>query len=450
MSSLPPPLPALRRATRWRWVLWGVLAGGFLLVNFHRVSTAVLSEALAREFDTTGAELGFLHAAFFYIYAALQLPSGLLADRLGSRRVAAAGLLVMSVGVVGFAVSGSFPAAFLSRAVVGLGGSVLFVATLRFLANWYRPREFATMTGLTVAAAGVGGVLATTPLALAVEATGWRDSMLAAGLVGFAFTLGVALLVRDRPSTAGFEPVDGVTPPEGLPDLGTVAANTRRVLGAPSTWLLGFVLFFLLGTNFTVLGLWGVPYIVHLYDVSVPRASNYVLLGNLGLLLGAPAVGWLSDRVGRRVPLVFAAVLAFTLSYAVILLTVTPPLAVVGAVLFVANFTVGGNVLLYAVVKERHAAAASGTVTGTINSIGYFGAAVFPAAMGGALDAFWTGETVAGARIYTTLGYRVAFGIATLSGLLSLSCLAWFHLRYARGPVAEEPASGTDPEPVED
>jgi len=431
-------------------VLWAALAGGFLLVNFHRVSTAVLSESLARTFDTTGAELGFLHASFFYIYAALQLPSGLLADRLGSRRVAAVGLLAMSVGVVGFAVSGSFLAAFLSRAVVGLGGSVLFVATLRFLANWYRPREFATMTGLTVAAAGVGGVLATTPLALAVEATGWRDSMLAAGLVGFAFTLGVALLVRDRPSAAGFEPVDGVTPPEGLPDLGTVAANTRRVLGAPSTWLLGFVLFFLLGTNFTVLGLWGVPYIVHLYDVSVPRASNYVLLGNLGLLLGAPAVGWLSDRVGRRVPLVFAAVLAFTLSYAVILLTVTPPLAVVGAVLFVANFTVGGNVLLYAVVKERHAAAASGTVTGTINSIGYFGAAVFPAAMGGALDAFWTGETVAGARIYTTLGYRVAFGIATLSGLLSLSCLAWFHLRYARGPVAEEPASGTDPEPVED
>ena len=56
---------ALRRPTRWRWVLWAVLAGGFLVVNFHRVSTGVLSGPLARTFDTTGAELGFLHASFF-------------------------------------------------------------------------------------------------------------------------------------------------------------------------------------------------------------------------------------------------------------------------------------------------------------------------------------------------------------------------------------------------
>ncbi|MEF8841909.1 MAG: MFS transporter [Haloarculaceae archaeon] len=448
---MSPRLPsAVARATRWRWVLWAALAGGFLLVNFHRVSTGVLSGPLAREFDTTGAELGFLHASFFYIYAALQLPSGLVVDRFGSRRVAAVGLLAMSAGVVGFALSGTFLAAFLSRAVVGLGGSVLFVATLRFLANWYRPREFATMTGLTVAAAGVGGVLATTPLALAVEATGWRDSMLAAAAVGFAFTVAVALLVRDRPAAAGFDPIDGVTPPEGLPDLGTVASNTRQVLAAPSTWLLGFVLFFLLGTNFTVLGLWGVPYIVHLYDVSVPRASNYVLLGNLGLLVGPPVVGWISDRVGHRVPLMFAAVLTFALSYAVIFLTVAPPLAVVGVVLFAANFTAGGNILAYAVVKERHAAAASGTVTGTVNSIGYFGAAVFPAAMGAVLDAYWTGETVAGARIYTALGYRVAFGIATLSGLLSLACLTWFYLRYLREPADEGPAPDADAGPVED
>ena len=446
----PGPLSALRRATRWRWVLWVALAGGFLLVNFHRVSTAVLSEALAREFDATGTELGFLHASFFYIYAALQLPAGLLVDRFGSRRVAAVGLLAMSAGVVGFALSGSFLAAFLSRAVVGLGGSVLFIATLRFLANWYRPREFATMTGLTVAAAGVGGVLATTPLALAVESTGWRNSMLAAALAGFAFALAVAVLVRDRPSAAGFEPIDGVTPPEGFPDLGTVVSNTRRVLAAPSTWLLGFVLFFLLGTNFTVLGLWGVPYIVHLYDVSVPRASNYVLLGNLGLLVGPPTVGWISDRIGRRVPIMFAAVLTFVLSYAVILLAVTPPLAVGGVVLFAANFTAGGNILAYAVVKERHAAAASGTVTGTVNSIGYFGAAVFPAAMGAVLDAYWTGESVAGARIYTAFGYRVAFGIATLSGLLSLACLVWFYLKYVREPAGEDASPDVDADPVEE
>jgi MFS family permease len=166
--------------------------------------------------------------------------------------------------------------------------------------------------------------------------------------------------------------------------------------------------------------------------------------------VGPPVVGWLSDRLGRRVPLMFAAVLTFVLAYSVIPLTVTPPLAVVGVVLFAANFTAGGNILAYAVAKERHAAAASGTVTGTINSIGYFGAAVFPAAMGAVLDAYWTGESVAGARIYTATGYRVAFGIATLSGLLSLAALTWFYLRYVREPSGSASSTEAEVGPVED
>ena len=80
----------LRRPTRWRWVLWGLLAAGFALVSFHRVTSGVLANDLARSFDTTGTELGLLHASFFYIYAALQLPAGLLVDRYGSRSVASA------------------------------------------------------------------------------------------------------------------------------------------------------------------------------------------------------------------------------------------------------------------------------------------------------------------------------------------------------------------------
>jgi hypothetical protein len=70
--------------------------------------------------------------------------------------------------------------------------------------------------------------------------------------------------------------------------------------------------------------------------------------------------------------------------------------------------------------------------------------------MGAVLDAYWTGETVAGARIYTAFGYRVAFGIATLAGLLSLACLTWFYLRYGRGSAGSGVATETQVEAVED
>jgi sugar phosphate permease len=433
-----------RRATRWRWLLWALLASGFLLVNFHRTSTAVISGPLASTFDTTGTELGFLHASFFYIYAALQLPAGLLVDRYGSRNVAVGGLIVMSTGALGFAFSPSFAVAFATRALVGLGGAVLYTATLRFLANWYRPDEFATMTGWTIAAAGLGGVLATTPLAIAIDATDWRVSLGAAAVAGFALMIAVFLFVRDRPSDGGFDPIDGVSPPEGMPEAATVLANTRAILAERETWLMGALLFFTIGANFTVLGLWGVPYLVDLYGVGVGTASGYVLLGNLGLLTGSPVLGTLSDRFGSRTPLIVASVVVFVLAYGLVFLTVRPPLVVFGVTLFVAQFVGGGTLLSYTVAKERHAASASATVTGVVNGMGWFGAAVFPAVMGAVLDAYWTGELVDGARSYTAAGYRVAFGIVVAAGLVALVCAVWLHLRVHREEARPTGAAPAD------
>ncbi|MFC5971545.1 MFS transporter [Halomarina salina] len=423
----------LRTRDRWRWVLWVTLAGGFLLVNFHRVSTAVLADSLNRAFDTSAAELGLLHASFFYIYAPLQLPAGVLADRVGTRRVAAVGVGVMSVGVVGFALAESLLLGFVGRALVGLGGSVCYIAILRFCANWFRTDQFATMTGWTVAAAGLGGVLATTPLALAVTAAGWRESLLATAAVGGALAVAIYVLVRDSPQKAGFAAVEGATAPHRSVDLSTVWRNVRHVLRDRETWVMGLMLFFLIGTNFTVLGLWGVPYVADVYGTSVTTASTYVLLGNVGFLLGPPVFGTLSDRLGRRTELILAATVLFTVSYGAVFLSVTPPLALFGVLLFLAMFSNGGGVLAYTVAKERHAASASGTVTGTVNSLGYFGAAVFPAVMGVVLDTYWTGRTLDGARVYTVTGYRVAFGLATATGLVAVACAAYLHVRTGSG-----------------
>lgn len=429
--------------TRWRWVLWGLLATGFLLVSFHRVTSAVLAGDLTRAFDTTGAELGFLHAAFFYIYAALQIPSGVLVDRAGSRRVATGGLLVMSVGVFVFALAESYLVAFAARALIGLGGAVLYTAALRFLANWYRPDEFATMTGWTVAASGVGALLATTPLAVAVEVSDWRTVVGAVGVVGVALALATALLVRDHPDDVDATvPGVGSTPTET--DLAAVVANTRVVLRDPVIWLLGLTMFLVLGTNFTVLGLWGVPYVADLYSVDVRTASTVVLVANLGFLLGSPAFGTLSDRFESRSLLVAGSTVVFALAYVVIFLTVTPPLPVVGLLFFLAMFVNGGVILSYTVAKERHAASASATVTGTINSMGWFGAAVFPGLVGLVLDAYWTGDTIAGSRVYTAAGYRVAFGIAAATGLVAVCCAGWLHYRGAMTSDGSTPAPSDD------
>jgi len=414
--------------TKRRWIAWGALAAAYALVSVHRLSTAVLAGELTRAFDTTGAALGTLHASFFYVYAAMQLPAGFVADRLGSRAAVVAGTVVMSLAALAFAVSESYAVAFLARAGIGLGGSLLFIAILRFSANWFRPGEFARMSGLTVAVAGLGGVLATTPLALVVAATDWRTTLLGLGVAGFGLAALAWVLARDSPSRAGLPEIDGV-PLARTPSLRQVTKNAGSVLRERETWLVGIILFCGTGVNITVFGLWGVPYLVQTYGLSVTRASTFTLLGSGGLFVGPPLVGWVSDRLGRRTGLLVVGQAVYALAFLVLAVTGDPPLAVVALVFFGAGFLAGAYALGYTVVKERHASGASGVATGTVNTLAFSGAALLPTLMGLVLDTYWTGETIGGARVYSVLGYRVAFGLAALAGVIAMVAAGWLHTR---------------------
>jgi MFS family permease len=410
-------------------------------MSVYRLSTAVLAEELTRAFSVTGTQLGNLHAAFFYIYAAMQLPAGVLVDRLGARRTVTGGALLMSIGGFVFAGTSTYPIAFVGRVLIGFGGGILFLAILRFCANWFRPSEFARMSGLTIALSGFGGVLATTPLAIVVTMTGWRRTLAAISVLGVVLAVIAYVVSRDTPVEAGFEPVSSVDSP-GVSSFRVIVSNARTVLREAETWLCGVVLFGGTGINITVFGLWGIPYLVQTYGFSVTTASTYTLLGSAGLVMGPPAVGYLSDRFASgpdgevapsgRTRLIVAGMSLYTAGLAVLAVTGAPPPAVVAVVFFGTGALAGAFVLSYAIVKERHDAAASGVSTGAVNMMAFGGAAVLPTAMGYALDTYWTGETIGGTRVYTEFGYQVAFGLAAAVAFASLIAAVWLHVRATR------------------
>lgn len=414
-----------------RWLAWAALVSAYLLMNLHRLSSAVLADRLVVAFDTTAAELGTLHASFFYIYAGMQIPAGVLADRYGPRRVSTVGAFVLGVGAIGFALSESYVIAFLARALIGLGGGVTFIATLRFLAAWFRPDEFGTMNGLTVAVSGIGGILATTPLAVAASTVGWRGTIAGLGVVAIGVAVAVYVLARDSPAQAGMESITGVDD-HATVSLREVGANLRTVLSEFETWLLSIVMFCSTGTFITLLGLWGVPYLVQVYGMSVTDASWYTLLGSVGLLVGSPAFGRLSDAIGRRLLPLLAGVFTFAAVFLIIPILGQPPLLVVAVIYFLAGFLGGAFVLGYPIIQERHDVTASGISTGVVNAAAFGGAAVFPTIMGAALDAYWTGETLAGTRIYTLFGYRMAFAVSAVAGFIALVAAIWFAVRVRR------------------
>jgi predicted MFS family arabinose efflux permease len=258
-------------------------------------------------------------------------------------------------------------------------------------------------------------------------------SVLGLGLAGAAY-----LIARDTPTAAGFEPMAGAEAP-GAPSLRDIGSNAGTVLRERETWLCGGILFAGTGVNITVVGLWGIPYLVQTYGLSVTAASTYTLLGSAGLLVGPPTVGTISDRLAgsrgggattsSRTRLIVVGMAIYTTAFAILAITGAPPLAVVAAVFFASGALAGAYALTYAVVKERHEAAASGVSTGTINTMAFSGAAILPTLMGYALDTYWTGETIGGARVYSEFGYQVAFGLAAAVASLALLSSVWLHRR---------------------
>ncbi|TYL37871.1 MFS transporter [Natronococcus pandeyae] len=417
--------------TKRRWLAWGALALVFLLVNVHRLSTAVLSEQLTVDFGITAAQLGTLHASFFVIYAIVQIPTGALADRYGPRYVGAAGAFTLSLGAIGFTASDGYLVAFLSRALIGLGSGVIFISILRFCANWYRIDEFATMTGLTGGIAGLGAIFATTPLAVAIDWFGWRQTVFGLALLGFVAGGAVLALTRSSPADAGLEPIENV-PEQPSVTLAETIDYLRKLLGDADQWLLSIIFFSSMGTILTIIGLWGVPYLVIVYELDVTTASYYTLLGSVGMLIGAPMVGWISDRIGRRFLPMAVGLGAFVLTLATVPVFGNPPLIVIAATYFFIGFSLGFVMLSLSIVKEKYPPEASGVATATVNGAGFFGATVLPPLMGIALDRYRTGDVVAGTVVYTEFGYRVAFAITTVAVAVAFLSSLWLYVREQR------------------
>lgn len=427
-SEEPLDVSLLSDPKKRRWLAWGSLAVVFLLVNVQRLSTAVLSEQLTAGFAISAAQLGTLHASFFIVYALVQIPTGVLADRYGPRYVGSIGALVMSVGAIGFGLSDTYVLAALSRGVIGLGSGVIFISILRFCASWFRVDEFATMTGLTSGIAGVGAIIATTPLALAVEGFGWRGTVFFLAFVGFFAGASVFFLVRQSPASAGLDPIQNV-PEQVSVTFAETGQHLRTLLFDRGQWLLSFVFFSAMGTILTVIGLWGVPYLVSVYGMDVTTASYYTFLGSIGILIGGPAVGWVSDRLGRRLLPLVVGLGFFTVVLSVIPIVGAPPLALVAGLYFSIGLCIGVTMLPLAIIKERYPAEASGVATSVVNGAGFFGATILPTLMGFAVDQYRTGDIIAGSVVYTETGYRVAFGIVAVAVGIAFVCSLWLYGR---------------------
>lgn len=410
----------MRNALRYRWVIFWTLALAYVLVYFHRMCPAVVAVDMMQDLKAGGGLIGILGSAYFYPYALMQLPAGLLSDSWGPRKAITLFFFVAFVGSVMLGLAPSTAWAILGRTLTGLGVAMLFVPTMKVLSEWFRPREFAFMTGILLAMGGIGSLSATTPLALISSWIGWRMSFVVVGIITLVLAVMVWSFVRDRPADLGWPSFFEATE-VNQPSISLIQ-GVKTVISCPSYWPVAIWFFFDCGVFFAFGGLWGGPYLMQIYGLSKAQSGNILSMLAIGVIIGSPFLSFLSNNVFKaRKPVMILSGIALLILTALLAFHTDkiPLLGLYLVCLGLGIFSSAVVVIGFTTTKELFPVQIAGTATGLVNIFPFAGGAVFQILLGFILE-----RHVLTQGIFTLTGYQQAFLALFFCGIITLlSCI---------------------------
>jgi MFS family permease len=370
------------RATRQAWLIWTTAVLVYVAAVFHRTTLGVAGLEAGERFGLGPAALSTFTVLQVGVYALMQIPTGLLVDRFGPRRVLTAAALFMGAGQTLFALADTYALGVTARVVLGIGDAMTFVSVLRLAAAHFPPRRFPVVTTLTGALGAAGNLASTVPLTLLLHSAGWTWTFLIAGLATAALSAAVVLRIRDVPA--------GVQAPviEPVP-LRTLARKVQTAWRVPGTRL-GFWAHFSTMSTPAVLGmLWGYPYLVEGQGLGATTASSLLSLIVVSAIVGGPLFGAIiSRRPEARMPITIG-----YLALAVVLWTVLlgwpggrVPLPVIAVVFFL--LALGGPIsgVAFALARDYNPMHRVSTATGVVNVGGFLAITFTALAVGVLLD----------------------------------------------------------------
>lgn len=409
----------------WKaWIIWISAAIFYLYEYILRVSPSVMTNELMQDFGVTSASLGVLVSFYYYAYVPLQIPCGVIVDKLGARRVVTFSSLFCTVGCVLFARSDNLAYAEFGRFLMGAGSACAYLSTAKIAAEWFSPRKFALLTSITMGMGTLGGTFGGKPFAVIVNSYGWRDAMMIAAAAGVCVTLTAWLFVRDKKDSK--KPILHLATEETSRQ--TLLSGLKVVASNPQSWLIGLYGCFMYLPLSAFAELWGTPYLMQLHGINNETASSASVMVFIGMALGCPASAWLSDKVQSRIKIMGASAILTALLFLFIVYCPIIPLNLTFGLLFVTGFIAGGQILYFAAAKEINPPETSATTIGFTNTLVMVSGIIFQPLLGYLLDFVWDGtRTAEGIPLYTNYAYQIALSPVPL-------CLfaSWFILKYVK------------------
>ncbi len=412
----------------WRGSAIALTCCAFFIAFFHRVSTGSIAGDLQREFAIGAAALGTLGATYFYIYALMQVPSGVLADTLGPRITLALGMVIAGLGSIAYGMAGSFTAAVAARTLAGLGVSVVFVCMLKLCASWFHERRFATAVGAANVAGIVGALAATAPLAWLITYVSWRSVFIVLGGVSLALALAIWFFVRESPHG----PAVHAAPVNWRAALLEVARNR-------ATWPPFWVNVGISGAYMTFIGLWAAPFLVHAHGMTSVEAGRYTALTLITFAFSAPAVGILSDRLGVRRSIMIGFAVAFSTTAFLWAMLPAPGVNGIALLAVATGVAVPGFTLSWSIAKEVNPPQSAGMAIAIANIGGFVASGILQPLVGWVVDD--GAGLVAGG---SSEAYRLGIGVLaswSLIGVAAGCCLTETHCRNVSTAGAAQPRS---------
>lgn len=408
----------IRRSGFMPWFIWAIAASFFFIQYIARVAPGVMVPNLMSHFSIAAYSVGTLSAFFYYAYVPMQLPVGMLVDRYGVKKLLIIAALLAFLGCLLFANTNSLYIAYTARFLLGFGAAFSFIGAVKLAAMWFPSNQLGMLVGSTQALGMLGAVVGEAPVAFLIPHIGWRYSMIAIGSLFLILAILIIFFVKNAP-------VKKIEISEEKH--ATLWQSLSTVLKNKQSWLNAIYA----GTIYAPVAafgeLWGVSTLEQLYHLSVEKAAGCVGLIFIGWAIGSPIMGFVSDHIGKRRPLMFiSAVFSFIFLGAVFYIP-NQPLFLLFAELFLFGIFNAGLSISYTVAGEQNPHNIAGTSVSFANMASVLLGTIFQPLIGWFLDFRWTGKLYHNVRIFSSSDYRWAMSILVIS--LALSFFITFFIK---------------------
>ena len=401
--------------------IWGIAALFYLAGFYHRVSPAVMTDELMRAFGIGAAGLGNLSAFYFYFYVAMQIPTGILVDSWGARKLLIAGSFAAAMGAVLFGSTNDFASACAGRAIIGGATAVGWLVLLKLATHWFPARRFAMLSGLGLLFGNIGALTAQVPLRLAIHHFGWRPVVFVSAGIVLAVGVLAMIFVKNDPTDDGFLSYAPVEVHRKDVKVWELLKGFKSIFAHRNTWLIFFAQGGLVGSILAFTGLWGAPFLRARYGLEPTKAAGVCSVMIVCWAVASPVCGALSDKIGRRKPIYVGGCMLAAAGWSAMFYINHLPLPFFIVIAALTSIASGAVVLGFAFSKESVPSQFLGTISGTTNIGNMIGPTLLQPGIGWILDKQWSGTMMHGVHTYDVRAFRLGFSL--MIGWLLLSSL---------------------------